>query len=457
MSVPLRVTHVALTSTPDARAAGRPELTPELLSATGARYSRSIDGLDVILSKIDPTDMDAAVDRIFKFVDYGHASIADMAPVAMFIDGISMWLAYHIWSLVPTAGGQESSTRYIRIADDTLLGTDVTGASDASHASDAMDIYNQALAYWEGIAVQFPALVRIPQGTTTKAAARIRRNYAFDRARYFLPVTAQTNMMLVMSARGWVGLIQQLLASGLAEAERVASVMRDELALVTPRLIRHARLVDGIAAGIRANHIEVSKRSAVIPNDLASGFGDARDTAFVDINVPTGVSDASMTAAFAFHDNRYGFVGDALRRTSVRFGWEAVTMAELRDLNRHRTGNKYCPMMPLGFYCALDEVPAGVDASPLEAWAERGRQMTLDARQGIAAENPADIYKSLLGSQYFFEHTTTADKFIYEAELRTGTGAHYKYAKHLHDCLELWYQRFPETKGSVLEGTAEPE
>ena len=457
MSTPLRVTHVALTSTPDARAAGRPELTPELLSATGARYSRSIDGLDVILSKIDPTDMDAAVDRIFKFVDYGHASIADMAPVAMFIDGISMWLAYHIWSLVPTAGGQESSTRYIRIADDTLLGADVTGASDSNHASTAMDIYNQALTYWEEIAVQYPALVRIPQGTPAKAAARIRRNYAFDRARYFLPVTAQTNMMLVMSARGWVGLIQQLLASGLTEAERVAEVMRDELALVTPRLIRHARLVDGIAAGIRANHIEVSKRAAVIPNDLASGFGDARDTAFVDINVPTGVSDASMTAAFAFHDNRYGFVGDALRRTSVRFGWEAVTMAELRDLNRHRTGNKYCPMLPLGFYCALDEVPAGVDASPLEAWAQRGRQMTLDARQGIAAGNPADICKSLLGSQYYFEHTTTADKFIYEGELRTGTGAHYKYAKHLHDCLVLWYLRFPETRGLVLEGTAEPE
>jgi thymidylate synthase ThyX len=457
MSAPLRVTHVALTSTPDARAAGRPELTPELLSATGARYSRSIDGLDVILSKIDPTDMDAAVDRIFKFVDYGHASIADMAPVAMFIDGISMWLAYYIWSLVPTAGGQESSTRYIRIADDTLLGTDVTGASDASHATDAMDIYNQALMYWEEIAVQFPALVRIPQGTSAKAAARIRRNYAFDRARYFLPVTAQTNMMLVMSARGWVGLIQQLLASGLTEAERVAEVMRDELALVTPRLIRHARLVDGIAAGIRANEVEVSQRANVIPNDLASGFGDARDTPFVDIDVPTGVSDASMMAAFAFHDNRYGFVGDALRRTSVRFGWGAVTMAELRDLNRHRTGNKYCPMLPLGFYCALDEVPAGVDASRLEAWAERGRQMTLDARQGIAAGNPADIYKSLLGSQYYFEHTTTGDKFIYEAELRTGTGAHYKYAKHLHDCLELWYLRFPETRGLVLEGTAEPE
>jgi thymidylate synthase ThyX len=457
MSTPLRVTHVALTSTPDAKAAGRPELTPELLSATGARYSRSIDGLDVILSKVDPNDMDAAVDRIFKFVDYGHASIADMAPVAMFIDGISMWLAYHIWSLVPTAGGQESSTRYIRIANDTLLGTDVTGASDANYAAGAMDIYNAALEFWEQIAVQSPELVRIPAGTPPKAAARIRRNYAFDRARYFLPVTAQTNMMLVMSARGWVGLIQQLLASGLIEGERVAAVMRDELALVTPRLIRHARLVDGIAAGIRSVHDEVSKLAAVPLPTLMSGHGEAKDTAFVQLDVPSDVTDASMASAFAFHDNRYGFVGDALRRTSVRFGWEAVTMAELRDLNRHRTGTKYCPMLPLGFYCALDQVPAGVDSAPLVAWAEQGRKLTLDARQGIAAGNPADIYKTLLGSQYYFEHTTTADKFVYEAELRTGTGAHYKYAKHLHDCLELWYQRFPATRGLVLEGTAEPE
>lgn len=457
MSTPLRVTHVALTSTPDAKAAGRPELTPELLAATGARYSRSIDGLDVILSKVDPSDMDAAVDRIFKFVDYGHASIADMAPVAMFIDGISMWLAYHIWSLVPTAGGQESSTRYIRIANDTLLGKDITGATDDSHANVAMDLYNQALTFWESIAESSPDLVRIPKDTPAKAAARIRRNYAFDRARYFLPVTAQTNMMLVMSARGWVGLIQQLLGSGLREAENVARAIRDELALVTPRLIRHARLVDGIAAGLAATHRLNSMQASDIPNCLSTGTGEAQDTAYVHIDLPPDVTDASITDAFHFHDNRYGYVGDALRRTSVRFGWEAVTMAELRDLNRHRTGSKYCPMVPLGFYCALDQVPAGIDRSPLERWADQGRAITLAARQGIAAGNVADIYVSLLGSQYFFEHTTTADKFIYEAELRTGTGAHYKYAKHLHDCLEHWYKRFPTTRGLVLEGTAEPE
>ncbi|MDR1304921.1 MAG: hypothetical protein LBK76_06820, partial [Verrucomicrobiales bacterium] len=60
-------------------------------------------------------------------------------------------------------------------------------------------------------------------------------------------------------------------------------------------------------------------------------------------------------------------------------------------------------------------------------------------------------------TQYPFEHTTTADKFIYEAELRTGLGAHYKYAEHLRDTLALWYAKFPATKGRILEGAAEPE
>ena len=66
-----------------------PALTPELLAATGARYSRSADGLNAILARIDPQRLDASVDSIFRMLDYGHQSIADMVPVALFIDGVS--------------------------------------------------------------------------------------------------------------------------------------------------------------------------------------------------------------------------------------------------------------------------------------------------------------------------------------------------------------------------------
>jgi len=67
------------------------------------------------------------------------------------------------------------------------------------------------------------------------------------------------------------------------------------------------------------------------------------------------------------------------------------------------------------------------------------------------------VYWSVLGTQYPFEHTTTADKFIYEAELRTGVGAHFRYAQHLRDILALWRQQSPATATLILEGTAEPE
>src|SRR5437870_4946251 len=114
----MKVTQVAIQPTEASKKAGRPALTPELLAATEARYSRNNEGLERILSKIDPNNLDKSVDSIFKMLDYGHQSIADMVPVSMFIDDLSIWLAYYVWTLCPTAGGQESSTRYVKISID---------------------------------------------------------------------------------------------------------------------------------------------------------------------------------------------------------------------------------------------------------------------------------------------------------------------------------------------------
>jgi hypothetical protein len=86
-----------------------------------------------------------------------------------------------------------------------------------------------------------------------------------------------------------------------------------------------------------------------------------------------------------------------------------------------------------------------------------GREASAWADALLREAEPACIYWSLLGTEYPFEHTTTADKFIYEAELRTGLGAHFRYARHLRDVLALWYEKFPATKGLILEGSAEPE
>ena len=469
----MKATLVSICPTDAARVAGRHALTPELLAATGARYSRNNEGLEAIAAKIDPNRLDASVDSIFRMLDYGHQSIADMVPVAIFMDGISMWLAYHVWSLASVAGGQESSTRYIRMSPESLLPPETLGIPEAVRGEwrksmeEAFARYAALEAAWTGFGKANPAAMRIPAGLMAddsdkakKQVARMVRNFSFDRARYLLPSALSTNVMLVMSARAWAALCVNLSSQPLPEANALAEALRAELALAAPHLLRHANATEDAKAGVAR---EFEARRAIAASLAAAPVADAAPTAHLEAMAPAGADGAAMAAALDFHANRYAWQGPALTRTAVRFSWDAVAFAEMRDLNRHRTGSKYSTFVPRGFYVAGDQVPgqslpsAAPVAAEAAAAAKFGCGLTGRARALLAAGDPSYIYWTLLGTEFDFEHVTTADKFIYEAELRTGTGAHYRYAQHLRDALGLWYARYPETKGKVLEGSAEPE
>src|SRR5512134_2734983 len=111
----MKVTGLAIVPPP--AAADLPKVTPELLASVLARYSRSNEGIASILSKVDLAHPDASIDRILKFVDYGHASIGGLTGgLAIALDGVSMWLAYKLFELAQMADGQESSTRYITMS-----------------------------------------------------------------------------------------------------------------------------------------------------------------------------------------------------------------------------------------------------------------------------------------------------------------------------------------------------
>ena len=474
----MRVTQVAICPTEASQQAGRPALTPELLAASGARYSRNNEGLDAILEKIDPNNLDKSVDSIFRMIDYGHQSIADMVPVAMFIDGISIWLAYYLWTLCPTAGGQESSTRYIKLSVDELIPPDDLGIPVSHQAQwqeamqDCFDAYQSALEFWEGIAAKQPGVARIPNALlndpsdkAVKQVARMKRNYGFDRARYFLPVAAATNVMLIMSARGWVQLCQYLLSHPLPEPRQVGKAIQKELELCAPRMTRHATAKPSFVQGLQWEFEQLQQQaqqsySSYLKSDAVTSECPA--TASIEVMLPKGVTEQELKSALQFHDNRYAWVGQQLRRAIVRFQWQAVALGEIRDLNRHRTGTKTCPLQPLGFYCALDQIPEYVAertalCAYLQELSQLGQKASARGLESLQAGEPSYIYQTILGTQYEFEHVTTADKFIYEAELRTGTGAHYRYAKHLHDSIDILALNYPLLATTIQLGHSEPE
>lgn len=452
----MKVQQVSLIPTQKAQDAKCLGLTPELLAATGARYSRSNEGLDAIVAKIDWSNTDKSVDSIFRMVDYGHASIADMAPVAMFIDDISLYAAYYLWAQCPTASGQESSTRYIKMNRAGVIDPRNLGIQDPKayfrFVEKSFDYYEKALTLWSTYALQNPTVMHIPKvviddmsDAGVKKRERMIRNYAFDRARVFLPVCAKTNVMLIMSARSWVELISTLVSHPLKEFVSIGESMREQLEFVTPRLIRHAKFRQD-SADVIAHTLHRTKqyKSKTMKGDGA--FFSTQES-----------KKENLKKALTMRTNRYSICGDEVRRIGVNFGWEKVAFAEMRDLNRHRTGQKVATLKPNGFYNAVDQTDDVSMKRQLESLAKLATKQQTVMEKLLAKEDARYFYYSLLGHTYRFEHTTTLDKFIYEAELRTGVGAHYRYAYHLRNCLNILYKKHPELRGIIFEGSAEPE
>jgi thymidylate synthase ThyX len=448
----MKVTGLALVPPPSA--ADLPKVTPELLASVLARYSRSNEGIGAILAKVDVANPDASIDRILKFVDYGHASIGGLTGgLAVALDGVSMWLAYKIFEIAQMADGQESSTRYIAMDPTNIPGAGELGIPDdlAARWRDVLarsfDAYNREYARLDALAAAEPERVRFPRDAKPAVVARIRKNYALDRARYFVPFATRTNLGLVQTSRMWAQTVKHLDSLPQPEARTAAALIRDELLKQSPRLMRHSyadasfkeQARQELAASLKLGLERLSAESLA-------------DQVWVNVDkaTPPWFPQAqAVSEALRHRANRYGQQGEATRRMRVTFAWNNMALAELRDLNRHRTGNRSTPLIQAGFY-----LPPEVSHADHRALLVDQMELT---REIMRRESSSYVYSLLLGAQTPFEHGTHADKFIYEAELRTGMGAHFRYAQHLGAALHSFIEQVPEARDWVVEGSAEPE
>lgn len=448
----MKVTGLAIV--PPEGAQGEAKVTPELLASVLARYSRSNEGIETILSKVDLANADNSIDRILKFVDYGHASIGGLTGgIAVAIDDVSMWLAYKLFEVSQMSDGQESSTRYIAMDPQNIptpheIGMPVDLAEEwLSIVSEAFDCYNREFERLDKIAAEDPSVVGAPEGTPEKVLARMRKNYALDRARYFIPFATKTNLALVMSARMWAQTIKQLASLPQKEAHVVAENIRVEVAKFAPRLVKHSKAEKSFQQQALQEH---NRSLDLLKTRLSIEALPDEVWVNVDNSMPPFLQETqSIAHGLKYRVNRYGYCGTSIRRMRVSFAWNNMAIAELRDLNRHRTGHRYTPCIQAGFY--LSDVS---DRDSFRPFLERQKAFLAKlAERGVASY----VYGLMLGSQTPFEHSTHADKFIYEAELRTGLGAHYRYAEHLSAALQEFYKQVPDAQEWVVEGTAEPE
>lgn len=439
------------------------EATPELLASSLAKYSRSNKGIESILDTIDWNDPDASVDKIFKFVDYGHASIGGMTGgIAITVDDCSMFLAYKIFEISSLVDGQESSTRYIKMEPNSLLSAEEIGIPEAfrdeweSVMSESYRLYNHYYEKFDLEAQNDPSIMRIPENTPPKVADRIRKNYALDRARYFIPFATKTSASYVMTARVWAETIKQLASYDIPELKQAADMIREQVSKIAPRLMKHSYPDEA-----SSYHARIS--STIPIQYIAFGRGlrttSTEDKVWVklDDDFPSFMfNNADPSSHFHGKENRYSTVGTKIKRTMARMAYNNIAIAELRDLNRHRAGYKYTDMIPVGFYLPpeYDKEIHSDHPEFFEKWASLTKRM---CSMHWMYDTPIYMYSYLLGTQVGFEHTQQLDKLIYEIELRTGLGAHYRYAEHLEAVAKLVIQQRPEYEPYINIGTAEPE
>lgn len=450
----MEVTALALI--PPAAAIDNPKVTPELLASCLARYSRSNKGIHVIHSTIDWEDPDKSVENIFKFVDYGHASIAGLTgSIAIAVDNCSMLLALKVFEFAQLSDGQESSTRYITMNPKSLPTAKEVGIPDKykleweNLMADSFALYSEIYKELDEEAIKNPEVVRVPKGANEKVITRLRKNYALDRARYFIPNATKTNAAYVMTARVWADTIKRLDALNWVEASTLAEKLRTELEKFTPRLIKHSKKDQASVAQLK-QELDASRNYI---NEYGVGIENIEDKVFVSVenNLPNFLKDyQSLEQAFDGKTNRYSLYGHSIRRLMVRFAWNNISIAELRDLNRHRSGHRFTPLYPVGFY-----LPECIKNNKVKSILIR--QKDLIEKLAKETDNGSHFYAYLLGVQVPFEHSTHLDKFIYEVELRTGMGAHYRYADHLEAVYNEFIKNYPQLKSLIEIGTAEPE
>jgi hypothetical protein len=249
-----------------------------------------------------------------------------------------------------------------------------------------------------------------------------------------------------MTARVWAQTLKELDSLPFKEVQEAVLLIRKELKKFAPRLIKHSFADDATKAQTK-NRLNISqnyiKKNGVSIENISDEIEISVDNSF-----PNFIEkNSNFESNFKGKVNRYSQLGLDIQRTFIRAGWNNIALAELRDLNRHRTGFRFSTLEPVGFY-----IPEIIDKSEVNDFLKRYKALTEKLEK-----SGVHYYSYLLGTQTRFEHSTHLDKFIYEIELRTGLGAHFRYAEHLKNAYDKLVEKFPEYRDYIEIGTAEPE
>ncbi|GCE18796.1 hypothetical protein [Dictyobacter kobayashii] len=366
----------------------------------GARQSRAAGMPWDILSEMGQkgVDPDQKIEETFR--GYGHASVGDMARVAVDMGKIPMHLCLALFNEGSLNSGQEKSTRYQpRFGKAVLhqlrnyLPADFPAADGAAleeeyQAFGALSLSMFAL-HRESLLRAFTAYYQADTSRSDQKSALTSR--VLDCVRYFLLFGQWSGMSFETSARDWSRIIAELKASPVAYYHQVAAQIERLLApspeeeealdykAEAPGLVRHTYPLSTVNSNLQAlrqflvEHTDllrvvpiqrtapqrVGQRVRLLGSEWTAGErllaeyalllwpGLEREALLTWVHAQTPeIKTALSKLLFAEHNNYRELPGFA-RTTTMTLAIESF-LGELRDFNRHRAWGRFFPL-PLVF------------------------------------------------------------------------------------------------------------
>ncbi len=366
----------------------------------GARQSRAAGMPWDILSEMGEkgVDPDQKIDEMFR--SYGHASVGDMARLAVDMGKIPMHLCLALFNEGSLNSGQEKSTRYQPRFGKAMLHQIRNYLPDSMSQVDREVLEEEYQAFGTLSLKLFAKHKEILLGTfadyyradmTKSEQKSALTSRVLDCVRYFLLFGQWSGMSFETSARDWSRILAELKASPITYYHRVAEQIQKLLAPTheeeellrykaeAPGLIRHTnplftsntnlqalkQFIEGQTdlsqrvpiqrafRGLVKQHVFILDACYTTGDRLVAQYllqiwpGLERDGLLNWVHEQNDeVKRAISSLLFALHSN-YSEMPGYGRATNMTLVVESF-LGELRDLNRHRAWGRFVPL-PLVF------------------------------------------------------------------------------------------------------------
>ena len=355
---------------------------PSINAYLGARYSRSADSILDIAKEIIESGTDAA-DRLEKiFHGYGHKSVGDMADLFVCIENIPMFTAMKIFYLNSVISGQERSTRYQNFESPEFIKIPKELCKDEKIRKEYEKIMLKQMSDYRTLLKSTRTALKDYFKINEENMAEVSawKSRSFDVARYLLPYGLQTSMAAVMSARNWSELISYLSANDSVVDNEVASLLMNLLGESNTEIRGYIKEADGLIRHTDPNCCRRNSTKAILDylENIVSEQKRYRrkncesDTCIVGYNLnpiesmithyelllnPLGSKnelefdendEIALGERIFENHNHHNMLGNIGQTGAIKIEGMA-SLGTLKDLNRHRSLERYMPIFHDGF------------------------------------------------------------------------------------------------------------